>query len=134
MALFLLTGCAGPAAGQAPSESRPTVEASALWPKEELPVSVEYTRLWEYSASARSEDPLVIARLVEAVQALEIGEKSEWVTEDYTDILDFRFADGETLRLEFEDQCWVSEDKQRYEADGLAAVREILDELVEEED
>ena len=134
MALFLLTGCAGPAAGQAPSESRPTVEASALWPKEELPVSVEYTRLWEYSASARSEDPLVIARLVEAVQALEIGEKSEWVTEDYTDILDFRFADGERLRLEFEDQCWVSEDKQRYEADGLAAVREILDELVEEED
>ena len=31
LALFLLTGCAGPAAGQAPSESRPTVEASALW-------------------------------------------------------------------------------------------------------
>ena len=97
-----------------------------------MPVSVEYSRMWEYSASAQTDDPAILAELVAAIRSLEIGEKSEWVTEDYTDILTFTFADGDALRLEFENQSWVTENGERYEVEGLGRVRAILDELVGE--
>ena len=90
--------------------------------------------MWEYSASAQTDDPLVIAELVSAIRALEIGEKSERVTEDYTDILTFSFADGDTLRLEFEDRCWVAGENERYEAEGLGRVRDVLNGLIGEAD
>ena len=88
--------------------------------------------MWEYSASAQTDDPDILAELVAAIQSLEIGEKSEWVTEDYTDILTFTFADGDALRLEFENQSWVTKNGERYEVEGLGRVRAILDELVGE--
>ena len=105
-------------------------EKSSIWTKDELPESVDYYRMWTYSASAQSEDPAILAKLIAAIQALQVGEKSEWVTEDYTDILTFSFADGETLRLEFENQCWVTANDERYEVEGLDNVRAILDELM----
>lgn len=122
-ALLLLPGCA---AGSA------AVPAGPLWTKEGTPVSVDYDRMWVYSASARSEDPAVLAALREAVSALEVGPESEWVTEDYTDILTFTFDDGDTLRLEFENQSVVMEDRTRYEVEGLGRLRAILDELIGE--
>ena len=142
LTLLLLSGCSGKGdgTGTAANElSAPAVgdettlgETNSVWTKEEMPVSVDYSRMWEYSASAQTDDPDILAELVAAIQSLEIGEKSEWVTEDYTDILTFTFADGDTLRLEFENQSWVTENGERYEVDGLGRVRAILDELVGE--
>ena len=142
LALLLLSGCSGKGdgTGTAANElSAPAVgdettlgETNSVWTKEEMPVSVAYSRMWEYSASAQTDDPDILAELVAAIQSLEIGEKSEWVTEDYTDILTFTFADGDALRLEFENQSWVTENGERYEVEGLGRVRAILDELVGE--
>lgn len=139
LALLLLAGCSGQGAEPGPSEIPVQSPAAAggpglLWTGEELPVEVDYQRMWVYSASARTDDPALIAQLVAAVQALEIGEKSEERTEDYTDLLLFRFADGEELRLEFENQCWVTQDNERYEVRGLGPLREILDRLIGETD
>ena len=103
-----------------------------IWVKEEMPESVRYDRQWVYSAYGETKDPEVLKELVDAVRALEIGEKSEWITEDYTDILTFTFADGDTLRLEFEDQCWVKADDERYEVTGLDQVRTILEAILPE--
>lgn len=142
LALLLLVGCSDqkkePASitGDAPvttaKDDAPMNEKTAIWAKDELPESVDYYRMWMYSASAQTDDPAILAELIAAIQALEVGEKSEWVTEDYTDILTFTFADRETLRLEFENQCWVTGNGERYEVEGLGRVRAILDELVGE--
>lgn len=144
LALLLLGGCSGqrPAAAPTAGETEaptaagdpPAREAAVLWTKTELPTAVTYDRMWEYSASAQTDDPLVIAELVSAIRALEIGEKSERVTEDYTDVLTFSFADGDTLRLEFEDRCWVAGENERYEAEGLGRVRDVLNGLIGEAD
>ena len=158
--LLLLTGCTGgtqnqeestssavtaasaPSSGSASSEAKTNASAAktqdapesvpenGIWTKEEMPVSVRYDRMWVYSASGETKDPEVLKELVDAVRALEIGEKSEWITEDYTDILSFRFADGDTLRLEFEDQSWVRADGERYEVSGLDRLRAILETLL----
>ena len=158
--LLLLTGCTGgaqnpeestssavtaasaPSSGSASSEAKTNASAAktqdapepvpenGIWTKEEMPVSVRYDRMWVYSAYGETKDPEVLKELVDAVRALEIGEKSEWITEDYTDILTFTFADGDTLRLEFEDQCWVKADGERYEVSGLDRLRAILETLL----
>lgn len=135
MALLLLAGCSAPKADSAaPAGSAPAAaakdETPTVWTKDEMPVKIDYTRMWEYGAAAQSDDPAVIAELVSAIQALKVGEKSEWVTDDYTDVLTFTFADGDTLRLEFENQCWVTGNGERYEVEGLGRVRAVLDGLV----
>ena len=113
-----------------PQENEDPGRLNEIWVKEEMPESVRYDRQWVYSAYGETKDPEVIKELVDAVRALEIGEKSEWITEDYTDILSFRFADGDTLRLEFEDQSWVRADGERYEVSGLDRLRAILETLL----
>ena len=142
LTLLLLVGCSDqkkePASitGDAPvttaKDDAPMNEKTAIWTKDELPESADYYRMWMYSASAQTDDPAILAELAAAIQALEVGEKSEWVTEDYTDILTFTFADGDTLRLEFENQSWVTENDERYEVEGLERVRAILDGLMGE--
>lgn len=117
---------------RAAESEAPASEIHSVWTKDEMPVSVDYYRMWIYSASARTDDPAILMELVAEIQSLEIGEKREWVTEDYTDILQFTFADGDTLRLEFENQSWVTENGERYEVKGLWRVRSILDELIGE--
>lgn len=142
LALLLLSGCSekepgiGTAANELPApvagEETSIGETNSVWPKDEMPVSVEYSRMWEYSASAYTDDPAILTELVAAIRSLQIGELSEWVTEDYTDILTFTFADGDALCLEFENQSWVTENGERYKAEGLGRLRAILDELVGE--
>ena len=104
-----------------------TAQPDEIWTRKDMPVSVRYDRLWVYSAYGETEDPEILKALVEAIRALEIGGESEWYTEDYTDILTFTFADGDTLRLEFENQSWVKTSNERYEVNGLDAVRAILE-------
>ena len=115
------------------SAQEPEAESLQIWTAAEPPVSVRYDRMWEYSDYAETTDPETIAALVEAVQALEIGDPTEMATDDFTDILTFGFADGTTLRLEFEDQCWVTGDGKRYQVEGLTALRGLLEDMLEDE-
>ncbi len=140
--LLLLAGCSSGAPGTAPSATTAAAASAAsaassassaatasdeIWTKEEMPVSLRYDRIWVYSAYAETKDPEIMKELVETIRALEIGEESEWITEDYTDILTFTFANGEKVRLEFENQSWVREDGKRLEVSGLEQVRAILE-------
>jgi len=129
--LLLLTGCAGRTAAPAPETTATPAPArpTQLWTREDMPVKVEYRRLWMYSAYAETEDPETIAALVGAVKALRPGAADDTVTTDYTDILVFTFADGETLTLEFENQNFVAEDGGRYHTEGLKNLRGVLDEV-----
>ena len=106
-------------------------ETNAIWTAEEMPVHVRYDRMWIYSDYAESTDQEIIGELVDVIKTLEVGEETGMVTEDYTDILTFTFEDGSSKRLEFEDQCWVAEDQKRYQVEGLSALRELLDGLLE---
>ena len=71
-------------------------EPPELWTATEQPVKVRYDRMWEYSDSAESSDPAVISALVDAVKALEVGEPTDTVIDDYTDVVTFFFPDGGT--------------------------------------
>ena len=132
LVLLLLSGCAAKNTAPSPAPEPPEGRTAPgiLWTRDDMPVSVEYYRMWEYGAEAESDDPALIADLVDAIRAVGLGAETDWVTEDYTDIVTFRFEDGSTLRFEFENQCYVSEDQVRYEADGLGRVRAILNDMI----
>ena len=125
--LLLLTGCAGRTAAPTPTPEPVPAGPETLWTREDAPVKVEYRRMWLYSAYAETEDAEQIAALVEAVRRLAVGPADDTVTTDYTDILIFTFADGETLELEFENQNYVASDGTRYHTEGLPALRDTLD-------
>ena len=133
VALLLLAGCS---TRHVPTETELTnpnrTVPSGLWTKDMTPERVAYERQWEYSAMYETDNPVVIGALIDAVKALEIGEEDESATQDYTDILTFYFGDGETLRLEFENQNLVTEDGTRYQVDGLGELRRLLDGIAEE--
>ena len=135
--LLLLTGCAGrtsaPAVSPTPTPAPVPAGPTALWTREDTPVRVEYQRMWIYSAYAETEDPEAVAALAGAVRALRPGAADDTVTTDYTDILIFHFADGETLTLEFENQNYVAPDDTRYHTEGLKDLRGVLDGMFGEE-
>ncbi len=104
-------------------------DGELIFPRYDTPVSVRYDRMWEYGDYAETTDPEMIASLVDAIRALELGGYSDMVTDDYADILTFCFEDGTELRIEFENQCWV-DGELRQEVYGLDAVRAVLDEII----
>ena len=107
------------------------LEDTMIWTANELPVSVRYDRMWAYSANGKTDDPAVIAALVDAIKALKVGEETDKVVDDFTDLITFTFSDGTTRRLEFEEGMWVT-DHGRYRVQGMGAVRNILDGLISE--
>ena len=107
---------------------------NGLWSATEPPIHLRYDRMWIYSDYAESSDPELIAAVVEAIKALEVGAATDMGVEDYTDILTFTFADGSTARLEFEEQIWVKERNERYCVEGLASLRELLDGMISDEE
>ena len=109
------------------------VADAAPLPITETPVSLRYDRMWIYSAYAETDDTAVIANIVAAVNSLTVGEPSDVFVTDYTDILTFTFADGKTLRMEFEENNWVKNGSERYHVDGLAPLRSLLDGLLDED-
>ena len=124
------SGASEAASAAAVSESTNDSGDPVLWPAEEMPVSLKYDRMWVYSAHAETEDPDTINRIVDAVRSLSIGEKADYVVEDYTDILLFTFPDGSTYRLEFEEDNWVTEGSGRLHVEGLTQLRALLDKLL----
>ena len=142
-----LSACASAGASETATAAAPTVTSEAataaavsestndsgdpvLWPVKEMPVSLKYDRMWVYSAHAETEDPDTINRIVDAVSSLSVGEKADYVVEDYTDILLFTFPDGSTYRLEFEEDNWVTEGSGRLHVEGLTQLRALLDKLL----
>ena len=136
------TSSAAPSTSAAPAASTGEATAAAvpensaengapvLWPAKEMPVSLKYDRMWVYSAHAETEDPDTINRIVDAVRGLSVGEKADYVVEDYTDILLFTFPDGSTYRLEFEEDNWVTAGSGRLHVEGLTQLRALLDKLL----
>ena len=108
--------------------------AREVWTAGDLPVSLRYDRMWAYSDGAETSDPAVIGEIVGAVRALTVVGPTDVHVDDYTDVLTFTFADGMTVRLEFEAQNWVTETDERIEVDGLAGLRSLLDDLLADRD
>ena len=98
-----------------------------------LPVSVRYDRMWVYSDSCEITDPVRIGAIVDAVRALKVNGPTDVCVEDYTDVLTFTFADGTKIRLEFEDQIWVTDANERFEVEGLSRLRRALDDILAEQ-
>ena len=104
--------------------------APVLWPAKEMPVSLKYDRMWVYSAHAETEDAAILGKIVDAVKNLSVGEKADYVVDDFTDLLLFTFPDGSTYRLEFEEENWVTEGSGRLHVEGLSQLRALLDKLL----
>ena len=118
------------------SEAEPSVQPDSnngIWTRTDMPVSLRYDRMWEYSAFGETEDPEEIAAIVDALRKIEIGKPVDYAVDDYTDILTFHFEDGTDLRLEFEEENWVKDRQERFHAEGLETLRRMLDGLIEEE-
>ena len=102
--------------------------------RDDVPVKLEYSRLWGYSAYGESEDQELIGNVVEALKALSIGEKSDIAVEDYGDIITLIYADGSRETYSFEAEYIVLDDGKRAVVNGdLDRVRSLLNVLVEEE-
>ena len=127
---------AAPAAstGETPAAAVPENSAEngapVLWPAKEMPVSLKYDRMWVYSAHAETEDAAILGKIVDAVKNLSVGEKADYVVDDFTDLLLFTFPDGSTYRLEFEEENWVTEGSGRLHVEGLSQLRALLDKLL----
>ena len=101
--------------------------------RDDMPMKLAYQRMWEYSAYGESEDPAFIQTVLETIKQLQIGKETQMAADDYTDVIDFIYADGSRERYEFEAEWIVMDDGKRYEVIGsLSALRRLLDTLVEE--
>ena len=108
-----------------------TTTTTPVETKEGLPVKIHYSRQWEYSLEAETEDPEAIERIVNAIHLVGIGKETQTVTMDYTDIIRLIYADGSEERFEFEEYNIVIDGK-RYEATGIKNVRDQLETIVDE--
>lgn len=104
-----------------------------IWSAEEQPVRVRYDRMWIYSDFAETSDPKTIGAIVETVKALKAVQRTDEITDDYTDILTFTFPEGGMLRLTFEAQNWLSADGTRYRVEGLGRLRSLLEDMMIDE-
>ncbi|MBR6259961.1 MAG: hypothetical protein IKR24_00425 [Erysipelotrichaceae bacterium] len=97
-----------------------------------MPVKVLYRRMWEYSLDVESEDRQIINDLLEKIDRIQLGEKTDMGIEDYTDLVVFEYPDGTTKQYRFEADVYVEDDKNRYLVlSGLQDVRSILNAMVE---
>ncbi len=135
VAITLLSACTAQGAEQRQADTTAQTEAtSEIWTMDKTPTKVRYDRMWEYSASGETDDPAFISALVTSIKNLKVGNPTPMATEDFTDLVSFTF-EGETepLKLQFEDQCWVTDQNTRYEVEGIRDVRQLLDQLIDED-
>lgn len=135
VAITLLSACTAQGAEQRQADTTAQTDAtSEIWTTDKTPTKVRYDRMWEYSASGETDDPAFISALVTSIKNLKVGNPTPMATDDFTDFVSFTF-EGETepLKLQFEDQCWVTDQNTRYEVEGLKKVRQLLDQLIDED-
>ena len=84
-------------------------------------------------AAAKSGASLLKAYdLLEKIDRIQLGEKTDMGIEDYTDLIVFEYPDGTTKQYRFEADVYVEDDKNRYLVlSGLQDVRSILNAMVE---
>ncbi len=124
--ILLLTGMS--ACTEEPGITDDTVEITV---RRELPVKLEYDRMWIYGAYGESDDPEYIAKVTELIAAMELAEETDIVVEDYTDRITLVYADDTEVTYIFEEYNYVSEDGKRYIVNGdLSGLRTLLEELV----
>ena len=113
-------------------ENEPMADkAGGIWTRTDMPSHLRYDRMWEYSAHAETDDPEQIAAIVDTIKGITVEDPVDYAVEDYTDILTFSFDDGTTMRLEFEEYNWVKDGKERYHVEGLGALRNLLEDLMD---
>ena len=135
VAITLLSACTAQGAEQRQADTTAQTEVTTeIWTTDKTPTKVRYDRMWEYSASGETDDPAFISALVTSIKNLKVGNPTPMATDDFTDFVSFTF-EGETepLKLQFEDQCWVKDQKTRYEVEGIRDVRQLLDQLIDED-
>ena len=135
VAITLLSACTAQGAEQRQADTTAQTEAtSEIWTTDKTPTKVRYDRMWEYSASGETDDPAFISALVTSIKNLKVGNPTPMATDDFTDFVSFTF-EGETepLKLQFEDQCWVKDQNTRFEVEGIRDVRQLLDQLIDED-
>ena len=105
--------------------------AGEIWTRSDMPSHLRYDRMWEYSDHAETDDPGQIEAIVDAIRNMTVKDPVQYAVDDYTDILTFGFADGTTLRVEFEEQNWVRDGKERYHVEGLGVLRSLLEGMMD---
>lgn len=130
---LLLAACGTQGPDETGQGDPPGPAEGPVWTAEGMPVRVQYDRMWEYGDFAESEDPELIDGLVAALKSLEVGEPTQMMVEDFTDILTFTLEDGTEYRLVFEENIWVKSEEERYLVEGLGNVRTLLDRMMDEE-
>ena len=123
MALLVLGAC---------STKKTKDDKTPIQSKEQAPVRMTYDRMWEYSAHAESEDSEYICEVLEMITSFKKGEETDIVTEDFTDIITFYYADDTSERFVFEENSLV-ENEKRYSVEGnLSGLRGLLEKCLEE--
>ena len=123
LAVLLLCGCAV------------RKEEGKMEIREDIPVKVEYYRMWEYSAYGESEDQEYIQSIVDALKGLSVGEQTDIAVDDFGDNITLIYADGKKETYSFEAEYIVLEDGKRAKVTGnLSYLRSLLSKLIEGED
>ena len=101
---------------------------------EKIPTKVIYRRMWEYSVEAKSEDQELIKELLQEINDIKLGNKTQMSVDDYTDVVIFEYSDGSYSKYIFEANIYVENEENRYEViDGLSKLRKTLSSMIEGE-
>ena len=130
----LLTGCGQDTGSSVKKSEKKDNRPLKVWTATEMPVHLNYARMWGYGAFGETDDPELIAEAVGALRAISVGEPTDMCVDDYSDYLTFTFEDGSEVSFSFEEQIWVVDRDERYKVSGLKNLRSILDPLIEEEE
>lgn len=118
--IFLITGCVNK-------------KGNEMIVDEKIPTKVIYRRMWEYAAEKESEDQELIKELLQEINDIKLGNKTQMSVDDYTDIVIFEYSDGTYSKYIFEANIYVESEENRYEViSGLDKLRETLNSFMEE--
>ena len=119
--MFFINGCSNKGSGE-------------MIVDDKIPTKVIYRRMWEYSVEAKSEDQELIKELLQEINDIKLGNKTQMSVDDYTDVVIFEYSDGSYSKYIFEANIYVENEENRYEViDGLSKLRKTLSSMIEGE-